>query len=727
MTLDLGTVNDRLTILNEYIGKPYLVNGRGPDVFDCYGLVIDIYRRLFDIHLPDWTVEDATLATAVRVINKAWRSQEANDLAYKVDEPEDFDIAFLYRKDIAHHVGIYVNGGVIPVVYGSVRQNPDYASQPYTSFDEVIMTSSAIQIDNIERNRGDGDQYLFYLLALGQGRHRIDDILLGATSTSLLTADTVDKFDATQDVHQNRMGNIEAGLNSQIHIGPQFYENVITSIEVGSLDLVEPHVTPYFPIGVDPVRRISLDFSFRRGFYKTNDRGGFETVAVNLLVYVKNAAGTLIIKDITFSSSVANVSEYRRTVSFDVPSDVYSISIERKTPKADPKGRIADVITWVGSRGVIQNTNASVYGNTHLLAMRIKATNLISQAATSRVNVRLTRMLDNLNHVQEYTSNPADIVADIMRNKVYGARRPDAELDVAQLQTLKTHWGGAATAYGFNGVFNGDSTIFEALRVSLGVVGAEPLALGSYISVAADGKKAMRTQVYTEANMLMNSFAVNYNFDRAGSSNGVQVEFRDSVNWQPDFATYPPNATDPELVQLFGCTSKDHASKYARLIWQRRLHQRKTTTFETELEGLIPRPGDRIAVSHTLANWGQSGLVVSYDPATKELATTVELDFSGVADKYVTLRNLDGTPLSPIKATIGPRPSVCVLASDPPLNFGDLPYNQIVFSFGDGARVTKDFVVSSIRHNGGVTTTVEAQVYDERVYDNTFSFMGVAL
>jgi cell wall-associated NlpC family hydrolase len=113
MTLDLGTVNDRLTILNEYIGKPYLVNGRGPDAFDCFGLVLDIYRRLFDIHLPDWTVEDATLATAVRVINKAWRSQEANDLAYKVDAPEDFDIAFLYRKDIAHHVGIYVNGGVM--------------------------------------------------------------------------------------------------------------------------------------------------------------------------------------------------------------------------------------------------------------------------------------------------------------------------------------------------------------------------------------------------------------------------------------------------------------------------------------------------------------------------------------------------------------------------------------------------------------------------------------
>jgi hypothetical protein len=589
------------------------------------------------------------------------------------------------------------------------------------------MTGNSIVIDNIERNRGDGDQYLFYLLALGQGEHRIDDILLGSTSTSLLTADTVDKFDATRAVHQNKMGNIEAGLNVSIHDGPHFYENVVTSIEVGSLDLDEPYVTPYFPVSSEKVTRLSLDLVFNRGLFKTNDHGNFESVVVDLKAHVKNASGTVLTYDIRFDSSVENVTPFRRTISFNVPEDVYSIALERVTAKADTKGRVSDVLTWVGSRGVIKNSMAPVYGDTHLLAMRIKATNLISAAATSRINVRITRQQLNVIDNMEHTSNPADVVADIMRNTVYGARRPDKELDMAELRRLKAHWGGSNTPYGFNAVFNGDSTVYEALKLALGVVGAEPLAIGSYISAAADGKKAIRTQVYTEANMLMNSFSVSYNFDRAGATNGVQVEFRDSTTWLPEFATFPANASDPELVSLFGCTSKDHAEKFARLMWQRKLYQRKATSFETELEGLIPRPGDRIAITHTLADWGQSGIVVSYDPTTKVLVTTVELKFVGSGTHYVTMRKPDGTPLTPIAATQGATSSSCVLASDPAIDFSDLPYSQIIFSFGEGSKVTKDFSVASIQHNGGVTTTLEAQVYDERVYDNTFPFMGVPL
>ena len=639
------------------------------------------------------------------------------------DTPEANTVYSLSAQQNAARVG-----GVIPVVYGTVKQNPDYASQPYTSFDEIVIPSgaSSLNVTNIDRNIGDGDQYLFYVLALGQGLHRIDDILLGDTSTSILTSDTVDVFDAPQNVHVNQMGTLSASLNAKITAGPQLHENVVTSLEVGGQEYTEPFKSAFFPVGSAAVDRISIDLVFNRGLYHTDDQGKFKDVILDLIVHVKDSTGAIIQKAINFHSTVENVTPFRRTISFDVPLEKYTVALERVTAAADKRGRTSDAVTWTSLRGYIPNSTAPVYGNTHLLAVRIKATNLISQAATSRIQVRLARVLETYTGQMEVTNNPVDVVNDIMRNTTYGARRPANEVDDAAFRQMRQHWGGGSAPYGFNAVFNGESTVFEALKVALEVVAAQPLAMGSFISIAADNKKAIRTQIYSEANMLMKTFALSYNFDRVGANNGVQVGYRDPLTWLSDFAVYPPGASDPAAIELFGCTSKQHAEKYARLMWQRLLYQRKTVSFETELEGLIPRPGDRIAITHTLAKWGQSGIIVAIDPGTMRMDTTVLLNW-GTSSSFVIFRDKDGTPLAPIAVTPGPTKSSMIMASLPAIDFSDLPYTQPLFMFGQGSNVTRDFVVSSITHNGGVTTKVEAEVYDERTYAGSMEFLGAAI
>lgn len=37
----------------DLIGKPFEYGGRGPDVYDCWGLVIECYRRWHGVTLPD--------------------------------------------------------------------------------------------------------------------------------------------------------------------------------------------------------------------------------------------------------------------------------------------------------------------------------------------------------------------------------------------------------------------------------------------------------------------------------------------------------------------------------------------------------------------------------------------------------------------------------------------------------------------------------------------------
>ena len=46
--------------VDDLLGKPYKEHGRGPDAYDCYGLVLEVERRLGK-NLPDVVYEDHSL------------------------------------------------------------------------------------------------------------------------------------------------------------------------------------------------------------------------------------------------------------------------------------------------------------------------------------------------------------------------------------------------------------------------------------------------------------------------------------------------------------------------------------------------------------------------------------------------------------------------------------------------------------------------------------------
>jgi cell wall-associated NlpC family hydrolase len=88
--------------INDLLGKPYKVHGRDPDGYDCYGLVIEVERRL-GRNLPDLykifekksDVRNVTLST------------EATGLI-KTDTPSFGDIIVFRKKGRADHVAVYL-------------------------------------------------------------------------------------------------------------------------------------------------------------------------------------------------------------------------------------------------------------------------------------------------------------------------------------------------------------------------------------------------------------------------------------------------------------------------------------------------------------------------------------------------------------------------------------------------------------------------------------------
>ena len=93
--------------INDLLGKPYKAHGRGPDNFDCYGLVIEVEKRLGHT-MPD-------LYTKLSECDK-WDFDPHNaDFSTKLtglvktNKPDFGDvILFFDEKGRINHTGVYL-------------------------------------------------------------------------------------------------------------------------------------------------------------------------------------------------------------------------------------------------------------------------------------------------------------------------------------------------------------------------------------------------------------------------------------------------------------------------------------------------------------------------------------------------------------------------------------------------------------------------------------------
>lgn len=82
------------------IGTPFKYGGRGNGYYDCYGLVIELYRRLFNIELPDYQSP-----TTAREIAKLMRGEL--HLWRPTEHPRRGTVMFMKLGEFTH-VAMYL-------------------------------------------------------------------------------------------------------------------------------------------------------------------------------------------------------------------------------------------------------------------------------------------------------------------------------------------------------------------------------------------------------------------------------------------------------------------------------------------------------------------------------------------------------------------------------------------------------------------------------------------
>lgn len=96
----------------QYLGRPWVAGGRGPDVFDCWGLLRWVYLRHVGVALPAFPGLDVDDARAMaRMIEDAMARGPWEELMV----PEEYCGVAMAAGRRPHHVGVYTeaDGGLI--------------------------------------------------------------------------------------------------------------------------------------------------------------------------------------------------------------------------------------------------------------------------------------------------------------------------------------------------------------------------------------------------------------------------------------------------------------------------------------------------------------------------------------------------------------------------------------------------------------------------------------
>ncbi|MEE4661487.1 MAG: host specificity factor TipJ family phage tail protein, partial [Halieaceae bacterium] len=315
-------------------------------------------------------------------------------------------------------------------------------------------------------------------------------------------------------------------------------------------------------------------------------------------------------------------------------------------------------VLWTALKGILSWPSPNqAYGDVTLLAVRMRGTNGISSQAQQQLRVRCRRKYDLLDGSNGASGNPVDVINDIYRNSSHGFGRPADEVNDTFLTDVRGLW--EAEGVEFNGVFLQDITGWEALETALLPAVAKPAIDAGQLTVVADKKKPVTMFVFNDMSIVRDSYAGTFSIDNSQETDGIEVEYRDAQTFDPAFVRYPVASSNPQRLVYIGVTDGTYAAQLAQLFWNRRLYQRHTASFQTEMQGMVPMVGDKISVSSPVIRSGESGRVVSI------IDTQVVLDkrVKWGANAEISFTKADQSPTAWYAVTEGDEPNQTVLAT----------------------------------------------------------------
>ena len=525
-------------------------------------------------------------------------------------------------------------GEPIPVQYGRHISWPDFAASPYVEY-------------------SGNEQYLYQLFCIGMGEYDIEAIRI-------------------EDTDINQFAEVSTEIIPPGGKLTLFPANVETSGEVSGQEMETGKPLGAFVANEadTTANMLAFDVVCTRGLYYANDSGSLSEMSVSFRCEARQiddygmplgdwtVLGSEVIK-------AATSTPQRRSYRYEMSPGRYEARITRTDAK-NTSSRAGHEICWASLRAYLEDAG-TVYPGMTLLAVRIRATNNISQQASRKINVIATRKLKTWNPSTGWselvaTRSIAWAFVDACKAE-YGAKLDDARIDLSSLYELDQKWTERGDYLDIR--FDTKTTVWEALSTIARAGRSKPYRQGGMVRIVRDQPQSVPSGMFTMRNIVKGSFKVQYMMPTEETADAVDIEYFDARiwKWKTVTAKMPDSiAEKPVTVKLLGVTNRDQAWREGMYMAACNRFRRRVITLSTEMEGFIPTMGDLCIIAHDMPQWGQSASVKEYDPEMRVLTLTEPLTWKEGETHYIALRRPNGSVFGPAAVTQGEAENQCVIA-----------------------------------------------------------------
>ena len=314
------------------------------------------------------------------------------------------------------------------------------------------------------------------------------------------------------------------------------------------------------------------------------------------------------------STTEARTDAIKRNLAWSVPEGQYEVRVRRVTADTD-SSLISDRVYWTALRSIKPGVPVSRAG-TALIALRIKATDQLN-GVVDDLNCRVRSVVPDWDSasgtwITRATSNPASLFRATLQSSARRNPSADAQIDLAGLAAW--HERCEENGWTFNAVVDFAGTLWERLADIAAMGRATPAVRDGLWTVVQDYAQSTPRQHFTPRN----SWGFSGRKAFPDRTHGLRVQFRDAASdyeqaerivladgYQLDGVdafgdAHPeyPEATNLEVLELFGCTDPDLAWKVGRYYLAVAEHRPEVFTLNTDIEHLAVTRGDMVLVTH---------------------------------------------------------------------------------------------------------------------------------
>ena len=349
----------------------------------------------------------------------------------------------------------------------------------------------------------------------------------------------------------------------------------------------------------------------------------------------------------------------------------------------------------------------------------------------------LVRVYENSQWVVKYSNNPAWVALHILTQPVfdnnlnvvrYDGMSPN-NIDLTKLvewaefcdELVPNGKGGQEKRCTFNGIFDEDENLWDAVMKVCQVGRCIPVYNGSMLTFAID-KQSSVTQRFTVGNIIKDSFkemfmGVN---DRI---NELEIDYIDKdLGYEKTTITVVnDNINDysnKAMVTLRGVTSASEAWRYAMYRLNCNQYLKRTIEFQADVDAIACTLGDVIEVQYDIPqqngipDWGYGGRIVSAGATTVTLDRKVYIDIS--KSYKIIIRLSDDTFVE--KSIVNPSQSGEYDTVTVSTSFTTIPQQYDMYAFGEVNKVMKKFRITDISLTQEQKATISAIEYYDEIY-----------